>query len=68
MVNFIYLDYGFVVNGLEGLSERKELVITELESLVVADMKNVESLRRVFRGCHAVFHTSSFIDPWDRYV
>jgi hypothetical protein len=26
-------------------------------------MKDLESLCDAFRGCHAVFHTSSFVDP-----
>ncbi|XVE77439.1 hypothetical protein DITRI_Ditri13aG0062700 [Diplodiscus trichospermus] len=45
----------------------KDLMGTEelnlLESVVVARMEDVESLCHAFRGCHAVFHTSSFIDP-----
>ncbi|GLU01669.1 hypothetical protein SLE2022_189660 [Rubroshorea leprosula] len=34
-----------------------------LEDVVVAKMGDLESLCDAFRGCHAVFHTSSFIDP-----
>ncbi|XP_022759965.1 cinnamoyl-CoA reductase-like SNL6 [Durio zibethinus] len=34
-----------------------------LESVVVTRMEDLESLCAAFRGCHAVFHTSSFIDP-----
>lgn len=34
-----------------------------LESVVVAKMEDLQSLCDAFRGCHAVFHTSSFIDP-----
>lgn len=34
-----------------------------LESVVVAKIEDSESLCDAFRGCHAVFHTSSFIDP-----
>lgn len=58
-----WFGYRFGADDVEGFKEREE-VIRGLESLVVADMKNVESLSRAFRGCHAVFHTSSFIDPW----
>lgn len=53
-----WFGYGFGVGDVEGS------MIRGLESSVVADMKDVASLRRAFRGCHAVFHTSSFIDPW----
>lgn len=35
----------------------------QLESVVVAKMGDLESLCSAFRGCHAIFHTSSFIDP-----
>lgn len=35
----------------------------KLESVVVAKMQDLGSLCDAFRGCHAVFHTSSFIDP-----
>nr|GLL18805.1 cinnamoyl-CoA reductase-like SNL6 [Ipomoea trifida] len=35
----------------------------QLESVVVARMTDLDSLCEAFRGCHAVFHTSSFIDP-----
>lgn len=34
-----------------------------LESVVVAKMENLDSLCEAFRGCDAIFHTSSFIDP-----
>nr|KJB08447.1 hypothetical protein B456_001G082300 [Gossypium raimondii] len=34
-----------------------------LESVVVTKMEDLQSLCDAFRGCHAVFHTSSFIDP-----
>ena len=37
--------------------------ISQLESVVVAKMGDVESLCDAFRGCHGIFHTSSFIDP-----
>ncbi|OMO96536.1 3-beta hydroxysteroid dehydrogenase/isomerase [Corchorus capsularis] len=37
--------------------------LNRLQSVVVAKMKNVKCLCDAFRGCHAVFHTSSFIDP-----
>ncbi|KAJ4833259.1 hypothetical protein Tsubulata_005093 [Turnera subulata] len=37
--------------------------INKLESIVVAKMHDLESLCNAFSGCHAVFHTSSFIDP-----
>lgn len=35
----------------------------KLESVVVARIGDLESLCDAFRGCHAIFHTSSFIDP-----
>ncbi|XVF20508.1 hypothetical protein REPUB_Repub12eG0006600 [Reevesia pubescens] len=34
-----------------------------LESIMVTKMEDLESLCDAFRGCHAVFHTYSFIDP-----
>lgn len=37
--------------------------IDQLESVVVANMGDVDSLSDAFRGCHAIFHTSSFVDP-----
>ncbi|GAB4827437.1 hypothetical protein Ancab_034322 [Ancistrocladus abbreviatus] len=37
--------------------------MNRLESVVVVKMGNVHTLCDAFRGCHAVFHTSSFIDP-----
>lgn len=47
--------------------DMKELLneeeISQLESVVVAKMGDVESLCDAFRGCHGIFHTSSFIDP-----
>nr|GMC67412.1 cinnamoyl-CoA reductase-like SNL6 [Ipomoea batatas] len=47
--------------------EMKELLreeeMKQLESVVVARMTDLDSLCEAFRGCHAVFHTSSFIDP-----
>lgn len=41
----------------------REDEIRQLESVVVARMVDVQSLCDAFRGCHAIFHTSSFIDP-----
>ncbi|KAM1358329.1 hypothetical protein ACFX15_044614 [Malus domestica] len=37
--------------------------ISQLECVVVAKMGDLNSLCDAFRGCHAIFHTSSFIDP-----
>lgn len=37
--------------------------MTQLESVVTARMGDLDSLCNAFRGCHVVFHTSSFIDP-----
>lgn len=37
--------------------------IDQLESVVVANMGDVDDLSDAFRGCHAIFHTSSFVDP-----
>lgn len=37
--------------------------INQLEGVVVAKMGSLDSLCEAFRGCHAIFHTSSFIDP-----
>ncbi|KAL8137510.1 hypothetical protein V2J09_003511, partial [Rumex salicifolius] len=37
--------------------------MSQVESVVVAKIGNLEALCEAFRGCHAVFHTSSFIDP-----
>ncbi|KAF8407926.1 hypothetical protein HHK36_007066 [Tetracentron sinense] len=41
----------------------KEEEMNGLESVVVAKMGDLDSLCNAFRGCHVVFHTSSFIDP-----
>ncbi|KAL3526679.1 hypothetical protein ACH5RR_011335 [Cinchona calisaya] len=41
----------------------REEEISQLQSVVVAKMGDAESLCDAFRGCHAIFHTSSFIDP-----
>ncbi|KAK6266484.1 hypothetical protein QUC31_017321 [Theobroma cacao] len=46
------------VKDLMGVEE-----LNLLESVVVAKIEDSESLCDAFRGCHAVFHTSSFIDP-----
>ena len=40
----------------------REEEMNQLESVVVANMGDLDSLCDAFRGCHAVFHTSSFID------
>lgn len=37
--------------------------INKLESVVVANVGDVDGLCDAFRGCHAIFHTSSFVDP-----
>ncbi|EEF28742.1 cinnamoyl-CoA reductase, putative [Ricinus communis] len=37
--------------------------LNKLESVMVAKMQDLDSLCAVFSGCHAIFHTSSFIDP-----
>uniref|UniRef100_A0A7N0TN88 3-beta hydroxysteroid dehydrogenase/isomerase domain-containing protein n=1 Tax=Kalanchoe fedtschenkoi TaxID=63787 RepID=A0A7N0TN88_KALFE len=37
--------------------------MNKLEGVVVAKMEDVEALCEAFRGCHAIFHTCSFIDP-----
>ncbi|XP_021817622.1 cinnamoyl-CoA reductase-like SNL6 [Prunus avium] len=37
--------------------------INQLEGVVVAKMGSLDNLCEAFRGCHAIFHTSSFIDP-----
>ncbi|XP_077244050.1 cinnamoyl-CoA reductase-like SNL6 [Tasmannia lanceolata] len=47
---------------LEDLRGRGEW-IKRVESVVIAKMGDLSSLCEAFRGCHAVFHTSSFIDP-----
>jgi hypothetical protein len=46
---------------LKGLIKEEDM--NKLESVVVAKMKDLDSLCDAFSGCHAVFHTSSFIDP-----
>ncbi|XAR71342.1 Cinnamoyl-CoA reductase [Bertholletia excelsa] len=43
--------------------QMREDEMNMLESVVVAKMGDLQCLCEVFRGCHAVFHTSSFIDP-----
>ncbi|XP_059670545.1 cinnamoyl-CoA reductase-like SNL6 [Cornus florida] len=49
------------------IEDMKELIreeeMNKLESVVVAKMGDLESLCDAFRGCHAIFHTSSFVDP-----
>ncbi|MCD7450702.1 hypothetical protein HAX54_008156 [Datura stramonium] len=55
-----------IIQNQANLEDMKELMreeIKQLESVVVARMADLESLCNAFRGCHAVFHTSSFIDP-----
>ncbi|CAM8884528.1 unnamed protein product [Rhodiola kirilowii] len=37
--------------------------MNQLENVMVAKMGDVEALCEAFRSCHAIFHTSSFIDP-----
>lgn len=55
-----------VQNQVE-IEEMKEMLEEEemnmVESVVVAKMGDLGSLCEAFSGCHAVFHTSSFIDP-----
>ncbi|KAJ8751847.1 hypothetical protein K2173_026045 [Erythroxylum novogranatense] len=46
---------------MKRLIEEEEL--NKLHDVVVAKMQDLDSLCNAFRGCHAVFHTSSFIDP-----
>ncbi|XP_002305963.4 cinnamoyl-CoA reductase-like SNL6 isoform X2 [Populus trichocarpa] len=46
---------------LKGLIKEEDM--NKLESVVVAKMKDLDSLCDAFSGCHAVFHTSSFLDP-----
>lgn len=41
----------------------REEELNSLEGVVVAKMGDMESLCQAFRGCHAVFHSSSSIDP-----
>ncbi|XP_031279349.1 cinnamoyl-CoA reductase-like SNL6 [Pistacia vera] len=41
----------------------REEEMNQLESVVVAKMGDLDTLCEAFRGCHVVFHTSSFIDP-----
>ncbi|XP_016462186.1 cinnamoyl-CoA reductase-like SNL6 [Nicotiana tabacum] len=49
--------------NLEDMKELMREEMEQLESVVVAKMGDLESLCSAFRGCHAIFHTSSFIDP-----
>ncbi|OIT05786.1 hypothetical protein A4A49_21547 [Nicotiana attenuata] len=49
--------------NLEDMKELMREEMEQLESVVVARMGDLESLCSAFRGCHAIFHTSSFIDP-----
>ena len=37
--------------------------LKKVESVVVAKMQDLDVLCSAFSGCHAIFHTSSFIDP-----
>lgn len=64
------LAYGYLVRvtiqNQANLEDMKELMregMEQLESVVVARMGDLDSLCSAFRGCHAIFHTSSFIDP-----
>lgn len=55
-----------VIQNQANLEDMKELMreeMKQLESVVVARMGDLDSLCNAFRGCHVVFHTSSFIDP-----
>ncbi|KAI8032373.1 Cinnamoyl-CoA reductase-like SNL6 [Camellia lanceoleosa] len=55
------------IQNQEDFEDMKELIKQEemnlLESVVVAKMGDLDSLCEAFRGCHAIFHTSSFTDP-----
>ncbi|KAK8532253.1 hypothetical protein V6N13_131591 [Hibiscus sabdariffa] len=65
------LSHGYLVRVTiqhqEDFEDMKDLMGEEalnlLESVVVTKMSDLQSLCDAFRGCHAVFHTSSFIDP-----
>ncbi|XP_019185655.1 PREDICTED: cinnamoyl-CoA reductase-like SNL6 [Ipomoea nil] len=61
-----YLVRATIQNQVD-FEEMKELLreeeMKQLESVVVARMTDLDCLCEAFRGCHAVFHTSSFIDP-----
>ena len=37
--------------------------INQLQGFVIADMGDIDSLCDAFKGYHAIFHTSSFVDP-----
>ncbi|CAN4082794.1 unnamed protein product [Withania somnifera] len=55
-----------IIQNQANLEDMKELMreeMEQLESVVVARMGDIDSLCNAFRGCHVVFHTSSFIDP-----
>ncbi|KAF8407927.1 hypothetical protein HHK36_007067 [Tetracentron sinense] len=55
---------GHVIVDMEDLrAQIGEEKMNGLENVVVAKMGDLDSLCNAFRGCHAVFHTSSFIDP-----
>ncbi|KAK9924764.1 hypothetical protein M0R45_033115 [Rubus argutus] len=62
-----YLVRVTIQNQAEDYEDIKKLMrdeeINRLESVVVVKMGSLERLCDAFRGCHAIFHTSSFIDP-----
>ncbi|KAF3644631.1 putative proline-rich receptor-like protein kinase PERK8-like [Capsicum annuum] len=55
-----------IIENQANLEDMEELIreeMKQLESIVVARMDDLDGLCNAFRGCHVVFHTSSFIDP-----
>jgi hypothetical protein len=61
LINFINF------HSIVDFDDMRELIgdeeTNQLESVVVANMGDVDRLSDAFRGCHAIFHTSSFVDP-----
>ncbi|KAM4123880.1 hypothetical protein ACB094_01G189900 [Castanea mollissima] len=65
------LAYGYpvrvTIQNQVDFDDMKEFIrdeeINQLQGVVIADMGDIDSLCDAFRGCHAIFHTSSFVDP-----
>ena len=58
---------GSIFHWAVDFDDMKEFIrdeeINQLQGVVIADMGDIDSLCDAFRGCHAIFHTSSFVDP-----
>ena len=58
---------GSIFHRAVDFDDMKEFIrdeeINQLQGVVIANIGDVDSLCDAFRGCNAIFHTSSFVDP-----